>query len=125
MVMASMTHEKIARNRYNIQVGQEILFVPHRYQSRDKPKLMVVETVGTRWAQLEGGPRFDIETLEVDGGNYSSPGSVKLSSALYEEEMKRMAILQEIRLLAEYSNSKTCLATTKELEDFADLLRKK
>lgn len=48
-------------------------------------RLLTVEKVGNRWLTLSNDYRVDKDTLEVDGGSYSSPGRCWLSQQEYED----------------------------------------
>ena len=48
-----------------------------------------VKKIGKKWAALDfSGHRFDINTLKLDGGNYSSPGTVYRSPDEYEAQLE-------------------------------------
>jgi len=68
-----------------LTTGQKLWLVPAR--RRGKPREVEVGKVGRKWAALipyyEG--RVDIETLALDGGNYTSPGRCYGSRAEWEE----------------------------------------
>lgn len=66
-----------------IEVGQTLWFVP---TSRRSIALDVkVAKVGRKWAYLTNRDRVCMRTLDVDGGNCSSPGRCYLSREHYEE----------------------------------------
>jgi hypothetical protein len=68
-----------------LTVGQKLWFVP--YQRRVEAHEVIVEKVGRKWASI-GYYRINIDTLKVDGGQYSSPGACYLSKEAYEAEIK-------------------------------------
>ena len=51
-----------------------------------------VTKVGRKWADVSGGHgrRFDIETWDLDGGRYSSPGNVYPCRDAREKEISRI-----------------------------------
>ena len=69
----------------NIDVGSKFWFV-----SSERRKGLAVEQreievtkVGKRWAYFGTRERFDIESCEVDGGVYNSPGRIYESQQAY------------------------------------------
>lgn len=74
-----MTHE--------LKVGQTLWYVPDRQRWSD-PCEVTIEKIGRKWATLQGHyGRVDIETLCIDGGRYSSPGSCYISKEAYEAQV--------------------------------------
>jgi hypothetical protein len=63
-----------------------------------------IRSVGRKWAVIDSprSRRVDLETLEIDGGGYSSPGRCYLSPEHYEREMQRLALWKQLR---EYVNT--------------------
>ena len=75
-------------NPHNLQVGQKLWFVERgrRYARRDGE--VTVSKDGSRWAEIEKGrERIDLQTLCVDGGRYSSPGTCYLTREEHEREV--------------------------------------
>lgn len=50
-----------------------------------RPRQEEVTKIGRRWITVEGGKRFDADTLQIDGRGYSSPGRVYIDEADYRE----------------------------------------
>lgn len=75
-------------------VGARVLVVYDLNQRGPRKKWASVTKVGRRWIEfLKDGflsrnktDRFDAETLQVDGGAYSSPGKVWLSECEYDHQ---------------------------------------
>lgn len=93
-----------------LKVGQTVIFCPA--DSRNSPAEVTVTAIGRRWVSIAdmgyGNARFDKGTLEVDGGEYSSPGRIFLSRDDFNAERERAELLKELRRLAsEYSNPYT------------------
>ena len=68
-----------------IEVGLKLYLVPsHRH---GHPAIVEVGKVGRKWATLvpEYAGRFDINTLQLDGKGYSSPGMLYQSKDVYDE----------------------------------------
>jgi hypothetical protein len=68
-------------------VGQILYYVPNRsyYQAESRP--LKVAKVGRDWVTLENDARFGKRDrkMEIDGGNYASPGRCYLSESDYKE----------------------------------------
>lgn len=67
----------------NYTVGQKLWYVPtdHRWGRQAE---VTVTRVGRKWVELDSGRRVEIGKTHVDGGNYSSPGSLYESKEVYE-----------------------------------------
>lgn len=66
------------------EIGQQLYFVPNPFANDKQKRLLTIEKVGNRWLTLSNGYRADKDTLEADGGNYSSPGRCWLSQQEYD-----------------------------------------
>ena len=69
-----------------LRVGQRLWFVPNDRRS-GAPYEVTVEKIGRKWALIGYRRRIDVETLKVDGGNYTSPGQCYEDRAAYETEV--------------------------------------
>lgn len=68
-----------------VKVGATVCVASGRL---DRPQPVTIERVGRRWAYFaEAGYRFDIRTGEIDGGDYSSPGSVFESEQAWRDHI--------------------------------------
>lgn len=74
----------------NLQPGQKLWFV-YSDRRQGQGREVTVEKIGRKWATLTDGDRVSIESLDMDGGQYSSPGRCYLS----REEWARS---EEVRL---------------------------
>ena len=71
------------------QVGMNV-YVAYHDQRRGKPFHATITKIGRKWITLDRGDyRFDAETMQLDGGKYSSPGAVYASE---DEYMQQTAI---------------------------------
>lgn len=73
-----------------LEVGQKLWLVLSRNSSHQQE--VTVTKVGRKWATLDHGYRpyrIDKESMEVDGGQYMSPGRCHLSRDEYERAKKR------------------------------------
>jgi hypothetical protein len=75
----------------DLKVGQELWFVPS--DSRHFPCIVVISKIGNKWAYVDKWNRdkIDVNTLVMDGRQYSSPGKCYLNPAEYETEKKIIA----------------------------------
>jgi len=71
-----------------LTVGQKLWFVPNRGQYYHKEHEVTVVTIGRKWVTVNGDIRFAIadKRMEIDAGNYPSPGRCYLSREDYENE---------------------------------------
>lgn len=72
-----------------LQVGQELWMVPSEARYRDQARLVRVEKVGRKWADLDCYGRVNMETMALDGGGFSSHGRCYVSKEAWEAEEKR------------------------------------
>ena len=87
-----------------LTVGQKLWCVPS--QRRGSPHEVTVEKVGRKWANIGYRDRIDIETLRIDGGEYSSPGTCYVSKQAYEDEIKLGQAWEAFRRSIDYSTPK-------------------
>lgn len=87
----------------NIEPGQRLYYVPNRRYG--DPQWLTVTSVGRRWATCGegyGAIRVDMNTLQVDGRGYSSPGRCYLSKADHDNEVRRSNAWDELRKATYY-----------------------
>ena len=85
------------KNPHDLKAGQELYLVPSR--NRGNPRRVVIEKVGRVWATLAGygEGRIDMDTLLVDGGDYSSPGVCYLSEEDYLKQKAKSRLWEKIQ----------------------------
>jgi len=66
------------------EVGQKVFVVPSKRIG--KPEYEEITKVGRKWVHLKYDRRFEIGSDRLDGGEYSSPGSVYASEKEYLEQ---------------------------------------
>lgn len=113
-------------NPHNIKVGQELWFVPTRYGSKKREHALTVTKVGRVWAEVTGGHvgwRFDLETLQIDGKDYTSPGTVYLNKEVWFAENGRQSLRTRIRHIAEGGIRNHI--TTEQLKAILEILESK
>lgn len=67
-----------------LKVGQELVYVPS--DSRRPIQRVTIEKIGRKWATLSKHyGRIDLATLQVDGGDYSSPGRCWVSEEAHTQ----------------------------------------
>ena len=87
-----------------IEPGQRLYYVPRKRDG--KPQWLTVTSVGRRWATCGEGYdtiRVDIDTMQVDGRGYSSPGRCYLSEAEHSNDVRRKELWDQIREATLYS----------------------
>lgn len=115
-------------NPHNIVVGQELWFVPTRYGNEKIERTLTVTKVGRVWAEVTGGYvgwRFDLETLQIDGKDYTSPGTVYLDRAVWDLKKKRSQLWSAIRNHVSNNNTVPSHVTVENLEEFLRLIENK
>lgn len=65
-----------------LEVGQKLWYVPS--DSRQNQTEVTIQSIGRKWAKVCYVGRIDINTLEVDGGKFSSPGKCYISQEEYD-----------------------------------------
>lgn len=69
-----------------LTVGQQLYYVPS--QRRAEPGFVTVTKVGRKWAEIGPNRRVNMETMALDGGGYSSPGTCYLSKEEHDAEVE-------------------------------------
>ena len=85
-----------------LKVGQTLWYVPN--ERRGMPHHVTVLKVGRKWADIGHGRRISIETLCVDGGEYSSPGTSYLSKEDHDKEVALNKAWRRFMDMARYAN---------------------
>ena len=75
---------------FDFKVGQRLYRVNN--DRREGQSWITIEKVGRKWLTMDYGARVDKETLEVDGGQYSSPAKCYLTKCEYTNKIKKDAI---------------------------------
>lgn len=110
-------------DRMTITAGQKLVYVP-RDQRWSKPREVIVERVGRKWANLahnEG--RVDIHTLELDGGRYSSSGRCFGTWEEYQEKMAVDKAWNDLRRAITDFRQRDPDVTAADIEEAMRLLR--
>ena len=79
-------------NPHNIKPGDTLYVVRNRREARN----IRVGKVGRKWITLDIGDRVDLETLAIDGGDYTSPGQCYLSLEHYKHEQRRAVAWRDL-----------------------------
>jgi hypothetical protein len=96
------------------EVGQSVFVVV-----RGRERHCKVTKVGRRWVELDAGYRFESSNMQLDGGKYSSPGSVWNSESAYRENV---ALYKAWDKLAKCLYRKTPQVTLEKVRQAAELL---
>lgn len=86
-----------------IKVGDRLFVVNKGYSGRFLERWATVTKIGRKWAdlQFEGrasrhrADRFDMETMELDGGDFTSPGRVYRSKEEWRWEARDERLWKE------------------------------
>lgn len=65
------------------------------YAKQGRP--VTVVSVGRKWATLSNRVRIDIETLRADAGGHPSPGKCYTSQEVFDAEVLRDQVWQELQ----------------------------
>jgi hypothetical protein len=85
----------------SIEVGQKLWYVGNRRGS--EPRWVEVSKVGRKWIETERGLRFDIATLNADGGQYTSPGRAWITQEAHAYAVEKNRRWSEFRTMVERS----------------------
>jgi hypothetical protein len=108
----------------SFKVGDTLYYVPrdNRYW-RNEP--VTITKVGRKWCVLSNNRRFDRTDdkywMYVDGGEYSSPGTLYRSSEDYEEYRERKLLLEDLTRHLAYGST-PMLASLQDIRKAAVLL---
>ena len=76
------------------EVGQKLWYVQSEYLRRqvDPGHEVTVTKIGRKWIHILGPhihakDKFDLEYMQIDGGEYTSPGRVHLSEQHYKDHL--------------------------------------
>lgn len=87
-------------NPSDFKVGQQI-FVEWRNGSKPYMLTETVSKIGRKWVEfMNGRCRFNPETMNIDGGEYTSPGRVWLTEDAYDAHVERRHMWQKLYKLA-------------------------
>jgi hypothetical protein len=78
-------------NKSDFTIGQKVWFVRSENYSRAerKPVEYTITKIGNKWVTLGNNfYKFNIETMDVDGGQYSSPGKIYLNPEDFYTELR-------------------------------------
>jgi hypothetical protein len=103
------------------EVGMEVFYVPSSHR-RGNPYSVTIAKVGKKWVTLAGHfGRFDIATWELDGGNYSSPGTCYPSEEEYNAQQLLSTTWREFKEKVKYRHVPDSV-TVEKIWQAADIL---
>lgn len=85
-------------SKHDLKVGQQLWFVPRERRS-SQPKFVTVTKVGRDWAYVSGhrhNSRVSLVSLDIDGGEYASPGRCYLNREEYEQQVAATTALHQV-----------------------------
>ncbi|MEX3984120.1 hypothetical protein AB4Y45_34770 [Paraburkholderia sp. EG287A] len=82
-----------------LEVGQTLLFESSPCANQRVRDKVVVTAVGRKWANIEGAHtgRVNVETMEVDGGSFSSQGECFVSKEDWLEKIGRRIVWDSLK----------------------------
>jgi hypothetical protein len=107
-------------------VGQVLYYIKYAHNRNSVPEgfPITITKVGNRWLSTDNHwIRIDKNTLQADGGKYSSPGKAWLSEEEYITHYTRNKLWMEI-FRSVRANDMPSKITVSELETILNLLRK-
>lgn len=111
-------------NPHNLTVGQELWYVPGNGRRRD-PGSVTVQKIGRVWAEISREGRISLETLWVDGGNYTSLGRCYLSKELHDAEILREQAWGMVYALMRHQYAAPKHLTTEEIRAIFGMLNRR
>lgn len=102
-------------NPHNFQVGQSLYLVPNRGCGYRCSGVVSISKVGRKWATLDNDSKMDLQTLDIDGGGYSSPGKCYLSEQEYIEYKEKKDYWLRLRNKIPISPPACTLETLKQV----------
>jgi hypothetical protein len=84
----------------NMKVGDTLLFEDTLRASRSgKLVRLTVTKAGRKWLTLSNGERACIETLKIDGGQYTSPGRCYRTFDDYADNVERKNVVRMVHAM--------------------------
>lgn len=102
-------------NPHNLAVGQKLWFhsrVSVRYRSSHE---VTISKIGSRWATIDND-RISLETLEMDGGGYSSPGQCWISKEACDLAQETSAAWDRLRQSIDRTYSHPTSVTLEDIQ---------
>lgn len=103
------------------KVGQEV-FVVWNNMRHSHQSIETIEKVGRKWISIGGRYRFDPETMNIDGGDYMSPGSVYLSKEEWQREQEISSAWKDFRMKVYDQRSIPADLTVEKINQAIELL---
>jgi len=112
----------------NFKVGQTLWWVNNEWLNQDRPfldngKEVIVEKTGSKWIYLSNRERIDIESLQADGGKYSSPGRCYVDRQQYISEMERREKWKEFYRLVDHMYTVPDHLSTDKISEMIQIIR--
>jgi len=111
--------------KYPKPVVGQVVWVEIERNRKPAGEEATVTKVGRKWADVSGGHgrRFDIETWDLDGGRYSSPGNVYPCRDAREKEISRIRAWRNLSdAIDRYRYSAPPNVTIETIQQAAELL---
>ena len=87
-------------NPHDLKVGQQVWFIPGRFDSNKAMRPVKITKIGRDWGYISYAEyRFDLKTLKVDGNNYSGPEPIVIDIEAHRAEVERKRLWWALRNL--------------------------
>ena len=106
-------------NPQNIKPGDWLYVVWNRRGAHNAR----VGKVGRKWITLDTGDRVDLDTLEINDGNYTSPGRCYLSQEHYDRKKRRASAWSGLKFFVRDYDRPPSHLTTEAIERVLGELR--
>lgn len=113
-------------NKNKLQVGQKVWVETYseRYGQKSTLSESEISKIGKKFFEVTHSGyshgRYYIETLEHDGGDYSSKGRIWLSEQDYKDQIEAEKLNYEFRKLFQYSGSGLSLDQLRRIKSIVD-----
>ena len=85
-------------DRREFRVGDKLVLAGNTYGRRETPHTVQITKIGRKWMYFGNSrSRASMETLVVDGGEYTSPGKLWFSSDEYEAWTSTCHLMNELQ----------------------------
>lgn len=107
-------------NPHGLKVGQRLYIAPNTHSHTPCYETITL-SIGRRWANIGSNGRVDLETLLLDGGQYTSPGKAYFSKNEYQEMAAKEAYWLELRNRLPVNPPAVSMETLKEIAEMIGL----
>lgn len=103
-------------------IGQVVYLSEELSKCRLRDAEFTVAKVGRKWIECSNGDRFDKQTLQIDGGQYSSPGFAYLTKEAFYEKVELKQLWSALGYAIHYGGPPTNV-TPADIRSAAEVLK--